>query len=361
MKQKNILVIGGDLTSNGGIASVIKAYYAVYRKGNYPFKLFLLKTYYYKDKSKLFELLVFIQSIFRFFQLVLFRNIKLLHIHSSADISFVRKSIFVILGKVFNKKIIIHIHSSKFYDFFMSENKFLTSYIRLVFYSCDLVIVLCNDWEQKLKTKYPKANIKRLVNPVVLPEENIKIYQASISAKFTILFVGFFIESKGIKDLLKVARMIKDKNIIDLKIQIAGKGELENYIKQFIEENKLQDLVVLVGWISGKKKEELFRSSDVFVLPSYKEGMPISILEAMSYGLPVISTNIAGIPDVITDGENGYMIIPGDTTELYNKIIYLKENKQLLDQVRINNLKVIKDYSDEHVFNMLVNKYNEYL
>jgi glycosyltransferase involved in cell wall biosynthesis len=361
MKNKNILIIGGDLTSNGGIASVIKAYYSVYSKGNYPFKLFLLKTYYYKDKSQLFELLIFAQSIFRFFRLILTERIKLLHIHSSADISFVRKSIFVLFGRILNKKIILHIHSSKFYDFFMSKNKFLVLCIKFILYRCDLVIVLCNDWEQKLKLKYPNAKIQRLANPVVLPQAIEKIINLEITHKFTFLFVGFFIESKGIKDLLEVSLLVKNNNINDLKIQIAGKGELEGYIKQYVDEHELNAVVELVGWVSGKKKEELYRSADVFVLPSYKEGMPISILEAMSYGLPVLSTNIAGIPDIITNNQNGFMITPGDQKALFERLIYFKDNNRVLDQMRKHNLKIIVDYSDENVFHKMVEIYQKYL
>jgi len=357
MSQLNVLIIGSDLTSNGGIASVIKAYHKAYIEGNYSFEISMLKTSYYRDKSRAFAVVILIKSIVRFFYLLMSKNIGILHIHSSANISFFRKSIFVILGRLFNKKVIIHIHASRFYDFFLSKNRFVTTYISFIFKLSDLVVVLCSDWESKLKTKYPNANVRKIVNPIVLPQsKNETIQQNDV---FSLLFVGFLIESKGIKDLLHLALLIKRANIKDVKIIIAGKGALENYIMEYIKKEDLHDFIDYVGWANGEIKEDLYRRSNIFVLPSYNEGMPISILEAMSYGKPVLSTNIAGIPDIISDRENGFLFTPGDVNVLYERVMYLKGNTELMNSMRENNLLKVKDFSNNKVFEQIVEMYGQ--
>lgn len=360
MKPKNILIIGADLTSNGGIASVIKTYNNAFLKGNYPFKMFFLKTSYYKDKPKIYAIEILAKSIIRFFYFVVFKNIGLLHIHSSSNISFLRKSIFVILGKIFNKKIVLHIHASKFYEYFMSNNQFLTKYIAFIFSLCNVVVVLCEDWKKKLINKYPTINVKKIVNPIVLPEK-FKVINSPKSDKFTLLFVGFLIESKGIKDLLKLALLLKTSNVSDVKFIIAGKGELENYILQFIEKEQLQNIVEYIGWINGKDKDLLYLKADVFVLPSYKEGMPISVLEAMSYGLPILSTNIAGLPDIIKNNINGFLFSPGDIKTLYDKIIFLKNDTSFINIMSKNNLECIQDFSADKIFEKVLDTYREYI
>jgi len=360
MKNCNVLIVNSDLTSNGGIASVIKTYYNIYKTGNYPFNLYLLKTCYYKDKTLLFEFFILFTSIINYFKFLLFKQVKLVHIHSSAGVSFFRKSVFVIIGKLFNKRILFHIHASRFYDFFIQNNRFIKMYINFILINCDEIIVLCYDWEEKLKIHYPNIKVVVIANPISL-EKNRQIKLIAKSDIFKILFVGFLIESKGIRDLMEVARKIKHDNFSDIIIQIAGKGDLEPFIIEYIEKEHLHNVVDYLGWISGKEKELIYLNSDVFVLPSYKEGMPISILEAMSYGLPVISTKISGIPELISENINGYLFSPGDVDTLYEKIIYLKSDQTKIEEMSTQNLIKVGEFSAENIFQKVVGKYYEYL
>ena len=108
-------------------------------------------------------------------------------------------------------------------------------------------------------------------------------------------------------------------------------------------------MFILPGWISDDKKiEDIYRKSIIYTLPSYNEGMPMSILEAMSYGLPVISTNVGSIPSVV-EKENGFITKPGDIDELTNKIIFL-----------LNNSEISKSMSERNVekINLKYNVYN---
>jgi len=120
--MNNVLIVGADLTSNGGIASVIKSYYKAYKKGKYNYELFLLKTSHYKDRGVFANILLVISAIIKFIKIISTGNIGLVHIHSSAHRSFYRKSIFVILSRIAGKKVILHLHSSDFYSFFLKKS-----------------------------------------------------------------------------------------------------------------------------------------------------------------------------------------------------------------------------------------------
>lgn len=91
----------------------------------------------------------------------------------------------------------------------------------------------------------------------------------------------------------------------------------------------LNDIVSFEGWVSGDKKINLLNKVDAYILPSYHEGLPISILEAMSYSLPIISTNVGGIPEILKNGENGFIITPGDKDAIYRAILELMNNEKL--------------------------------
>ena len=134
---------------------------------------------------------------------------------------------------------------------------------------------------------------------------------------FTLLFLGLLGKNKGIYDLLECIRDHKVEFQGKLKLYIGGNGEIE-HVKQLIKEYGIADIVIFEGWVSGDKKIELLNKSDAYILPSYKEGLPISILEAMSYGMPIISTPVGGIPEIVSNGENGYLVEPGNKEDIYN-------------------------------------------
>lgn len=99
-----------------------------------------------------------------------------------------------------------------------------------------------------------------------------------------------------------------------LKIRIAGNGEVDR-LNGYINANGLEQIVEYVGWVDGEAKSRLLAEADGFILPSYAEGLPLAILEAMSYGLPVIATAVGAIPEVV-DSSVGWLISPKSPTEI---------------------------------------------
>jgi len=255
-----------------------------------------------------------------------------------------------------HKKVIIHLHSSSFYEFFLSGSW----YVSKILSSCDRVVVLCSDWEEKLKVTFPKLDIRRIENPFpgIIHEQDSSLTQRQ---DIILLFVGFLIENKGIRDIMSIAERIKEESVNNVQIHIAGKGELGTYIINTIKEKGLERYVFFKGWLDKEMKEEAYQNADIFILPSYKEGMPISILEAMSYGLPVLSTKISGIPDLITDGINGYLDSPGDTNGMYKHLDQLLNDPEKRKNMGKKSLERVKLNSEELIFKQVVELYNELL
>ena len=109
----------------------------------------------------------------------------------------------------------------------------------------------------------------------------------------------------------------------NVKLGIAGTGNEEEYLRNECETLGLEKHVTFYGWTDGKKKEELLLNSQLFVLPSYNEGLPIAVLESMSYGLPVVSTYVGDLKEAVNNGENGYLVEPGDIKGLANVLEYM--------------------------------------
>lgn len=137
--------------------------------------------------------------------------------------------------------------------------------------------------------------------------------------------MGKLEEDKGIYDLIKVGEKIITKNR-NVKFVICGNGEIKK-VRFIVDEKGISQYFDILGWITEKKK--YFEESDIYILISYFEGMPVSVLEAASYGLPIIATSVGAIPEVVQDGLNGYLVSPGDVEEIAKKLLELIYDKNL--------------------------------
>jgi len=138
--------------------------------------------------------------------------------------------------------------------------------------------------------------------------------------------MGRIERKKGIHDLIEAGKLLADK--FRFKIILCGEGNISLWQEECSNKG-LIDVIQFRGWVSGEEKELLLRETDIYVLPSYSEGLPMSILEAMSYGIPVISTPVGGVPEVVIDGINGFLVDPGDVHGLADKL------EQLISDYRL--------------------------
>lgn len=352
--QPKILFVNSDMTSRGGIASVIQTLYEENVSQNAPIGLSLLKTSHYMDKSKISELVLFVEAFFRCLYMLLFKNIDIVHIHSSAGISFYRKCIFFFLSKSFRKKTIFHLHSSRFYEFFLTNNFLKNSLIKFVFNHADAVLVLCQDWKDKLRIKYPEAKVVTIYNPIQVESYNRKRPTNIKHDRLKVLFLAFLIPSKGVEDILEVAKKLKMEHVRNIEITIAGKGQLEDRILQDIKEYQLSEILKFRGWVDGQEKKNLLANSDVFFLPSYNEGMPISILEAMCNSLAIVSTPIAGIPDLVKEGVNGYLVEPGDIDVFCKILSMMSVENNMTFAMGQESYKLVQKFNSKEILEQLV-------
>mgnify|MGYP004509152633 CR=1 FL=1 len=267
----------------------------------------------------------------------------IVHIHMAERGSFYRKSIYVIIAKILKKKSIIHFHGAEFDEFYSLEsNKIQKKYISYILDKSSLIIALGELWQEKIK-KYTNTKIVVLSNAVEVPINNF--YNLN---NRSIILLGRLEQRKGTFDLLDIADNILCDNL-SFNLVLAGDGNLD-LVKAKIKTLKFKNNIKLLGWINKEQREELFKNTAIFVLPSYNEGMPMAILEAMSYGIPVVVSDVGDIPYLVKDYENGYLIKAGDKKLLENRILKLIENDDLRIKISRNNYKKVKDK-----FNLQIN------
>lgn len=313
-----VLMIGPGKGLKGGISSVVESYYNV--GIDKMVDLRYLETFI--EGSRYEKFIFAIKALNKFKSMS--NDIDIIHVHMSSRGSFYRKSLFILKAYKLNKKIILHIHGSEFEKFYKKEcNELAKKYVRYIFSLCDKVIALSDEWRDILGQITDICKIDILYNSI----EINKIQKYKDYKKKKILFLGRIGKRKGVYDILSIVPNIIKKHP-DAEFILAGDGEVEK-IKEICKENKLENNCIILGWTSGEQKIKLLTEATIYLLPSYNEGMPISILEAMANKLPIISTNIGGIPQLIENNKEGFLIEPGNLMQLEESINLLLDSENL--------------------------------
>lgn len=336
--SKHILTIGCDfLSPKGGVSQVL-----------YNYKLYIFRNFKSITNSggsnKCYKLLKFICAIIlMFYQLLLDKDIKIVHIHTASYNSFKRSAIFAKLAKLFKKKVVLHIHGGGFKDYYATNPKWIASVLN----QCDVIITLSNSWEQYFQsiTNHPAIFIVENIVPFpvrITEEKNWK------DGKCHLLFLGLIAKEKGIFDLIEVlhegAKIFNDKVVL----HIGGNGQTDLLNKK-VKEYGLEDYIRYEGFVTGYKKDRLLHDVDVFILPSYTEGLPVSILEAMSYGKPILTTPVGGIPEIVKQDINGFLFQPGDKKEMLKAIEQIMNSKEKKKCMGERSFQMVQPFLPNHV------------
>lgn len=304
--------------------------------------------------SKIFCLLKSI-AIFAF-KLMCDREIKIVHIHTASYISFERSSLFLFLGLLFNKTVIMHVHGGAIIDYCNQKTRF----VKLVLRKCKKVFVLGNIWKEYFEETIGLNNVEVLENVIPVPCSSVKKCTFG-DGKLHFLFLGRIVKEKGVRELINSIADNKAYFFDKIVIHIGGEGEDAQYLRDLINKFDIHDIVKMEGWLVGNSKESLLNNCDVFILPSYFEALPISILEAMSFEMPIIATCVGGIPTIVKHGVNGYLISPKSKESIVSGIKFFIDNKEKIKEFGSVSHDIVERYYPYNVSNHLQKVYTELL
>lgn len=353
MNKKQIVMLGPSGSAMGGIATVVHNYEeaGLFEKWGIIF----LTTH--AEGSAPTKVFAAVQALYRFTVLLMQRRVALLHVHSAQYTSFWRKSIFALVAFTAGCPVIFHLHGCEFMKFYNERySRIGKQFVQFIFAKSAVVIALSTQWVQNIASIATKANVVCIYNSVTVPAGQDALPQKERLP--ILLFLGRLGRRKGTYDLLDALVRVKDK-IPNVVVKFGGDGELEE-VKDRAKELGLEKNIEILGWVRGGQKKSLFDEAAIYVLPSYNEGLPMGILEAMSVGLPVISTTIGGIPDAIDSGKDGILIEPGDIDGLVHAIERLLHDADFRQEMgNAAREKVVHKFSTEKVVPQLEKLYRE--
>jgi glycosyltransferase involved in cell wall biosynthesis len=294
--DQSVLMLSTSPQTRGGIAAVVKTYKA----GGLFDRVAVQLVSTHVDGSHWIKTREVARAGKATFAALWRRRVALVHAHVSYGSSFWRKSLF-------------HLHSGGFLEWVERGRGAMLRrwWIRHTMEASDMVIVLTPSWGKRVAQFAPKATVEVLGNPVAVPQVPLLASdRASSHGGGRVLFLGWIYDFKGCFDLLKAWVLFRQR-CPGWRLAVGGKGEVDKFLAE-AQRLGVRDELDFLGWVEGADKERELRRADVFVLPSYSEGMPVSVLEAMAYGVAVVATPVGGVPDMMVPDVHGLWVQPGD-------------------------------------------------
>jgi len=286
----------------------------------------------------------------RFTKAVAIYRPEICHIATSSGLSFLKHSVCVVVARLLGSKVLLHPHCS-FYFLYERQGKVWQWFVRVVVGLCYSVVVLSNEWK-RLQEVVPGCQIYYLPNAIdLLSYVDVgreKIESKSDKPCLHVLYLGHLGMAKGSFDLICAAKTVLEQEhgvVFDLVGQEQATGVMEQLNTQIVDAG-LEQFIHIQSAVTGAEKIKLFRSADIFVYPSYHEGMPMAVIEAMACGLPIIATQVGGLPDLVCPGLNGLLVPAGQPDQLANAIHQLVVNPQMRYSMQTGSFRLAQENFD---------------
>jgi glycosyltransferase involved in cell wall biosynthesis len=336
--MKKVLMVGPVPPPTGGIASVLDDIVSSQLSEDYQFEVFRKSEGFPKGfEGRIGRNVYRLFRYGRFFLKVIFKRYDFIHIHSSTMVFF-GNSIFMLLARIAGTKVLLHMHGTDWPRFYDNDTESRKRRKKKALSWSTKIIVLYKLWKDEIEKLGVKAETRVVRNFVhrVDPPSQAAVDDAAqrINKKdgdFVVLMVGTVGQRKGVFDILEAVPKVAAE-ADNVKFVFAGGEEKPGewaQIRKILEDETVAAHSVFLGEIGRDEVQALLANAQVFTLPSYIEGMPIAIIEAMRKGIPVISTVVGGIPDMIDDGVSGYLINPGDPEAIAESVLKLIRDEDL--------------------------------
>jgi glycosyltransferase involved in cell wall biosynthesis len=345
--MKKVLIVGQTPPPYGGQAIMIEHLVKANFKNVEIYHVRMNFSRGMKDMGKfqIWKIYHLFQIIFQIYYYRFIKGVDILYYPPSGPTSAAFRDMAILFFTRFLfKKTIFHFHASGLSQHLENKKRLFRFVFKKSFMYPDIAIHLSESCPEEgviLRAK------KCIIVPCGLPDMANKPNIIENKKHLTLLFVGILEDTKGEMDLLRAVAILKQQQI-EVKVKIAGEFKRQEYkdnLFSFVANNDLSDNVEYLGVITGDAKTSHFRDSDIFCFPSYfhSESFPLVLIEAMSFGLPIISTKWRGIPDMVEDGYNGFLVNIKSPEQVAERIVKLKNDFNLRKQMSQNGRNVFEE------------------
>jgi glycosyltransferase involved in cell wall biosynthesis len=239
------------------------------------------------------------------------------HIHFASGASNLRKVVVAQMALARGASVIMHAHGGNYQRHWARMSRIERAATQATLLRVHRLVVLGDAWRRFFESiGVPAHRIVVLPNPVALPP-TLPARPAGATIRF--VYLGLIAQRKGVFDLIEAVAKLSPENRARARFVVAGSGETQQ-LRELVAKREVADIVEVREWIEASERDRLLASAHAFVLPSHTEGLPMSLLEAMAWGLAPICTPVGSIPEYVVDGANGLVVAPGNVQQLASAI-----------------------------------------
>lgn len=323
-RDKFVLMMGTSPEGKGGVASVVSVYMEHDLFKRFPIRYVTT----HREGSLLLKAGTGIFAALKVLLLLATGRVALVHAHTASNGSFIRKSAYLAIARAFGVPTVFHLHGAQFHKFAdEAASPLMRRWIVETIARSTRVVALSQAWGDYLQRLAVEARVEVIANPVSLPVLNGPFQVESCR----ILFLGRADQRKGVFVLLEALALLKPR-WPQLRLAIGGDGNLEQ-VRSVAAKHGLGEMVEILGWVSAEEKRHQFSRAQIFVLPSYDEGLPMAMLEAMAQAKPIVVTPVGGIPEAVQHERHGLLVPAGDAHALAVALEHLLESPDLRERI----------------------------
>lgn len=341
-ESSNVVMLGPGLNVRGGVSGVERLLLNAL-----PDHVHATHIATMVEGGKWTKAVTFAQSIAKL-TMQLRQHPDVVHIHFASGASNIRKIILARVALARGARVIMHAHGGGYQKHWAAMSPATRAITLNTLQRIQRLVVLGEGWRTFFESiGVPKHRIVVLPNPVVLPET---VPVREVGGKVRFVYFGQITQRKGVFDLLESAARLSPECRARVEFMLAGHGDVAQ-LREHANKVGVQDIVEVREWVDAAERDRLLAAAHAFVLPSHTEGLPMSLLEAMAWGLPPICTPVGSIPEYVVDGANGLLIAPGDVSQLaaaIEKIVSQEEDRLQMGRLARATVEplCVKQYSD---------------
>jgi glycosyltransferase involved in cell wall biosynthesis len=332
--METVVHISPLFRTKGGISTVVANYLTSDLARDY--RLFVIDSH--TDGNNAAKIIAIMGAFAKACVCVLFYKPSLVHVHMGDFPSPYRKAILCLPFRLRRVPSILHFHGAGFMSQYEAKGAITKNILRSFFASFTAVLCLSESWKNILIKTFDVTRITVVPNAVPLPDKQAR--GRDLGGALRLLFLGLIGTRKGVFELLDAVEVLVAEGY-NIEVAVGGNGDIEA-LRVRMKNERLKGRVRYLGWVEGDEREQEFLGAHLFVLPSHAEGMPMSVLEAMSYGLPIVSTRVGGIPELVENNANGMLVEPGNSPQLVQAIRQLADDEALRQKMGKRSREIIE-------------------
>ncbi len=284
-----------------------------------------------RSENALTRLLRLLVSPFALAATIVFRHVSIVHLNTSLNLrAYWRDLAYLFVAKMLGARVLYQVHGGELPRQFFAGRKRLTAFLRWTLGQPDVVVVLARCELDAYREFIPEQNVVVLPNGIdCRPFSAVPTVQSAPADPLRLIYIGRVAREKGLYETLQAIRLAHELGV-DARLVIGGAGAEEGRLKRYAQALGIGARVVFAGPVFGADKVKLMAGADAMVLPSYSEGLPYALLEAMAAGIPVIATPVGAIPDVVTEGTHGMLVPARDGKAIAEAVVALARDRERL-------------------------------